>query len=1016
MPTMLETRVHAKCLRSVDEVRNYFRVYRAARRAEAAARQDRMEDGPGGGDDATDTDGGPSRGRKGGARAGSTQRGGVSKGGNARTGRAGCDQAGGAGRRQGSRARGDDGADDDDDWQPEQLRYSQPSARTAPTHRRQQSAGSGAVAGSSGFHQAQGQRHAAGSITVPASPMPHADGAVDGKEQRMGLDVNQLPYPGLDGPCSSVSTASLGALLMGEDQEDTAFGGNAGPGGPSQAVHGGAPKGLPAHPPLPVGRGPLPLPPQHAGVYDPAAYAYQQRQHMMMAAAAGPQGLPPHFHQQLPPGMQHMAGGGMPSAQLHAAAHGHAQGPTQPGSLQALFDDGLDMDTVIHAELTLLQPKTKLQQPAPLQGQHGSHQGPGGPCAWPPADLRPDAYPPLERGHSNTVTTTAMPHMPPPHLYPHGPAQHMMAHHPHGPTPHHGHHPHYAQQGYALPLDVGSWHTHLPHLHQQHQHQHAQQHPPPQQQQQAQMSHGVKSGGTSCEGVNVAPPASAWLQAKQEHQPNGPVGSLPQPGSAGDQLPPSALPSPDAPSCLSQMAPAPPQCRIEAGNPSQPSSLWMGEMAGDQDMQDAGGSQGANRTQDSMQPAHNTPVWGLTQQAQQQAHQQHSGSQGPPSCADASQQELHQQDLHRSSAGLGAQAAMPGGAELGGDTELRRRLEAAGSRAAHMVGRGNAQSQLPPLPPLPNFHMRPPQLAGPGPFHYRAASTGSGLTSASDASSCLAPSWPAPPPPQHPQSRPHSFSSSTCSSWPAAQPQSLPQQPVTLMDGTPSAAACQSENWSGAADHGANAAQPGTVQRPFDVTLLAQRLRLPQANLQPQGMAQHGLAPAGPGVGFSGSPFGRRHSQPGEDVFERMNQQQQQLQHMGSGPALGACGAPALEATRSVPVSVQEPPGAAPSAEAPPPAAALMAPPASRPTLVRTLSAPPGDTPRTAAAAAAAGQGPFDAPSMGMTPRHGGAGLNTPGIGLLGSPMGCWADSALAELEGDAVWLNGLLGVSATPT
>ncbi|EFJ40555.1 hypothetical protein VOLCADRAFT_119944, partial [Volvox carteri f. nagariensis] len=32
MPTMLETRIHAKCLRSVDEVRNYFRAYRAQRR------------------------------------------------------------------------------------------------------------------------------------------------------------------------------------------------------------------------------------------------------------------------------------------------------------------------------------------------------------------------------------------------------------------------------------------------------------------------------------------------------------------------------------------------------------------------------------------------------------------------------------------------------------------------------------------------------------------------------------------------------------------------------------------------------------------------------------------------------------------------------------------------------------------------------------------------------------------------------------------------------------------------
>ncbi|KAG2436815.1 hypothetical protein HXX76_006337 [Chlamydomonas incerta] len=279
MPTVLETRVHAKCLRSVDEVRNYFRAYRAQRRADAVHGRDNGRDCGDDGDPDVPAPRGGSR-RPGPTSKNGTHKSGVSKlvGGSGRSsrslgGRAGSSQYGTEEYTTGT----------DSTWQQQHSldqtnmthmtgSYEQQPGAHMPLqhpplslpsqqhrvriHIRQPSAGSGSAGVSSGAftgasqpgpmglprhppllqhhlqqhhlqqhhlqqHQYQQQLQMQNTTQLPHSPPDQ--GGVDGKEGRPDVQAGDMAYNTVEAPCSSVSTASLDDLLRLHDENDMAL-------------------------------------------------------------------------------------------------------------------------------------------------------------------------------------------------------------------------------------------------------------------------------------------------------------------------------------------------------------------------------------------------------------------------------------------------------------------------------------------------------------------------------------------------------------------------------------------------------------------------------------------------------------------------------------------------------------------------------------------------------------------------------------------------------------------------
>eukprot|EP00198_Chlamydomonas_reinhardtii_P003888 XP_001693224.1 predicted protein [Chlamydomonas reinhardtii] len=200
MPTVLETRVHAKCLRSVDEVRNYFRAYRAQRRADAVHGRDNGRDCGDDGDPDVPAPRGGSR------RPGPTSKNGTHKSGVnklvASSGRSSRSLGGRAG--SGQYGTEDYATGTDSTWQ-QQHSLDQ----TNMTH----------VTGS--YEQQGGHL----SLQHPPLLLPSQQhkGGVDGKEGRPDVQAGDMAYNTVEAPCSSVSTASLDDLLRLHDENDMAL-------------------------------------------------------------------------------------------------------------------------------------------------------------------------------------------------------------------------------------------------------------------------------------------------------------------------------------------------------------------------------------------------------------------------------------------------------------------------------------------------------------------------------------------------------------------------------------------------------------------------------------------------------------------------------------------------------------------------------------------------------------------------------------------------------------------------
>ncbi|KAG2444112.1 hypothetical protein HYH02_009053 [Chlamydomonas schloesseri] len=377
MPTVLETRVHAKCLRSVDEVRNYFRAYRAQRRADAMHGRDNGRDcGDEGDPDVPAPRGGSRRPGTAPSKTG-THKSGVTKV-VASSGRSSRSLGGRAGSSQYGTEDYATGADSA--WPPPQQRqhsldqthmthmagsYEQhgghmslqhpPLQLPSQQHRvrihiRQASAGSGSANVSSGA--ITGACQPAGPMGLPRHPplqhhqhqqhyqhqhlhqhqmrnsaqlahSPPDQGGVDGKEGRPDVQRGDMAYATTEAPCSSVSTASLDDLLRLHDENDMAL--------QDDAAYCAA-MGLPPHQQQP--------PPPH----------HQQQQ-------------PP------PPQQQQQQLGSAPNALGSGAATGNGRGGRSGGS----GSEGINLKQVMqqrHSAPTL----PGLTDNVPRPGMHGNPQ------------------------------------------------------------------------------------------------------------------------------------------------------------------------------------------------------------------------------------------------------------------------------------------------------------------------------------------------------------------------------------------------------------------------------------------------------------------------------------------------------------------------------------------------------------------------------------------------------------------------------------------------------------------
>ncbi|GFR40626.1 hypothetical protein Agub_g1208 [Astrephomene gubernaculifera] len=334
------------------------------------------------------------------------------------------------------------------------------------------------------------------------------------------------------------------------------------------------------------------------------------------------------------------------------------------------------------------------------------------------------------------------------------------------------------------------------------------------------------------------------------------------------------------------------------------------------------------------------------------------------------------------------------------------------------------------------------------------------------------------PPQQHPAS-----SQQTSVATQLPRPLCMSQRAVASGGGTASNGPAQpvgppivrAGSWSQGDASARNPLLAALVARPINVAHLAQQLRLGQQ----LGHSLSGPVPAveaaNRGAPGGMQPWARRHSQPG-NATQAVPQGHQQLggvpgcpvtellrqwQHAGQpgrvGPqaqgdkSLGAacgggppstwgavgegnrqatCAGPnaataASSGAAAAPLSIR-------TANAPQPHGGSGAPASQRPPLTRTFSAPA--TPGALTSATGVNMPAFSS-STGLPQAHplqqdltpqqqqpqvtGGPGLGTPGrslgAGLLGSPPGCWDDNALAEFEGDTLWLSALLSPSASP-
>lgn len=511
--------------------------------------------------------------------------------------------------------------------------------------------------------------------------------------------------------------------------------------------------------------------------------------------------------------------------------------------------------------------------------------------------------------------------------------------------------------------------------------------------------------------------------------------------------------------------------------PSQPASaaavhsLWASEQGCDTEM--------VTSAVPAPQAPHNTPTW-YTPHMQQQLPSQHH---------DAALQQRLQQLQSAGSSGSAAPSPVPtptGPPSVSGPG-AGQPAHSPSLPAAQQLQQPQhfPVAPVPPLPPLPPFPPRyqpqqpPQQSAGPTPQpsqplvqHHRSSSSNSGM---------MTPAWASQPLAHVP--RPPS-TSSTCSwqSVPSA-PASV-QQPLPVPPSVPSSTAlgpfnmgaARVNSWSGTqeASHGNGS---GSLSRPFDIPGMSQQLQHPTALSQAQqqqqvqqqtfqsasgarpGCASTGFAqqnPAAcmqqqaPAAPVTNSPARvRRHSQPGPDEHSRLAylqmqrhsmqemleaQQQQSQQQLPQAPPTMLppsnslpCVLPDIRTSMADAKANSQAHGSC-SSDGQTPAMGrhvVTTGNGMRPPLMRTLSAPPSETP----GANAGTSGPFGdaAPAVqgqggsgsgmalpGVTPRNqmlqaagAGGGFGTPGLGIT-SPAG-WGDSALAELEGDSAWLRNML-------